>query len=32
MDAEGALLLEKEDKSIERILAGDVTLRKASVP
>jgi BirA family biotin operon repressor/biotin-[acetyl-CoA-carboxylase] ligase len=29
MDTEGALLLQKEDHSIERILAGDVTLRKA---
>jgi len=29
MDEEGALLLQKGDKSIERILAGDVTLRNA---
>ena len=29
MDADGALLLQKRDKSIERILAGDVTLRNA---
>ncbi len=28
MDADGALLLEKEDKTIERILAGDVSLRE----
>ena len=29
MDEEGALLLQKGDKSVERILAGDVTLRNA---
>jgi biotin-(acetyl-CoA carboxylase) ligase len=27
MDADGALLFQKMDKSIERVLAGDVTLR-----
>ncbi|MBN1833979.1 MAG: biotin--[acetyl-CoA-carboxylase] ligase [Deltaproteobacteria bacterium] len=31
MDMEGALLLEKEDQSIERILAGDISLRESSV-
>ncbi len=31
IDAEGALLLEKEDKSIERILAGDISLRESGV-
>jgi len=31
MDADGALLLQKRDKSIERILAGDVSLREPSV-
>ena len=29
MDAEGALLLQKKDKSIVRIVAGDITLRNA---
>jgi BirA family biotin operon repressor/biotin-[acetyl-CoA-carboxylase] ligase len=29
IDSNGALLLQKRDKSIERVLAGDITLRKA---